>query len=428
MYNLGIRPERYFVQGITLTQIISLEEAFKYSRVFFDVVHPWHAYLVQESFEARLQRHYAELIHDPSFEMLVAFVASLGSYFSFPDRLSQEEELVDRATTWMDRSVFPDVNAQMCIFYVGAWVTRAIYLRAVSNPRSAWMSSCLAMHVVESMGLHKEWDSLPTMAQNAADRPTPLLMDARRRIYWTAFSINRLISTEYGRSSVEIAGTNCKDVDWKPGERFQLLVDTARSLPLGAYLNEDLKIQAYFDAVSQLSHAPGDYIYIHLVRGDVACLLYRRLSLMNAHLPEHTTKEILALGQQALEAATVLAQERRPWWKVISSPFQFLCVLLSLDSTDSLKLVPQALQALLLINEVFATQRTREAYETANLLVQIAQQKKEKELACLRDGLAVSSTTDASVIRPEALADMDLNFDYWMDLMDPALYGVESII
>ena len=239
--------------------------------------------------------------------------------------------------------------------------------------------------------------------------------DIFRRMYWTAFTVNRLVSTEYGRSCVDIAGTNCKPVDWKPGETFQLLVDTARSLPHVVDVNEESKIESYVTAVQELAKAPkaNDPVYIALVRGDVACLLYRRLSLMNVRLSDDTAKQILSLGQKGTEAACTLAVERLPWWKVISTPFQFLCVLLSVDTPESLKLIPQALRTLLQVNEVFGTQRTKESYETAQLLVQIAQQKKEKELNYLKEGLSITSS-DLSMVMSEAWADMDID---WMELM-----------
>ena len=372
----------------------------------------------------RLRKHYDEMLHDPPFEMLVAFVVALGSYFSWPDRFPQEEELVEHAITWMDRNVFPDVTAQVCIFYVGAWLARSIYQRATANPRAAWMSSCAAMHVVESMGLHREWDTLKTVALPTSDYPSPALLEVRRRMYWVAYTINRMISTEYGRSSVDIAGANCKEVNWKPGETFHLLLDAVRGLP--GNLGEDLDPRVYIDALERLAQAPkdDDPVYITLVRGDIACLLYRRLSLLNVRPTEQTAKQILSLGQKGTQAACTLALAKQPWWKVISTPFQFLCVLLSIDSLESLKMVSDTLRVLLQINEMFATQRTREAYETAQLLIQIASQRKEKELGCLRDGLAVTSN-DPGVIMAEAWADMDID---WMELMDPDVFGTIDFV
>ena len=393
---------------------------------------------------ARLQRHFSEALHDPPFEMLISFIVALGSYFSWPDRLCREEELVELAMSWMDRCIFPDVSAQICIYYAGAWVARSIYQRATASPRAAWMSSCMAMHVVEFMygsqiyekflkankvesrGLHKEWDTMTTVAPQSTESLSPDLLDGRRRIYWTAFTVNRLIATEYGRSCVEIAGTNCKPVEWKTGETFQLLVDTACSLPQLSDVSEELKIQGYISAVNKLARAPkpDDPDYIRLVRGDVACLLYRRLSLLNFRVTEDIAKQILLLGQRGTEAACVLALQRQPWWKVISTPFQFLCILLSIDSLESLKLIPQALRALLQVNEIFNTSRTKETYETAQLLVQIAQQKKEKELSHLREGLSITST-DPNAIMSDAWADMDID---WMELMDPDWFAVDMVV
>ena len=424
VYTLGIRQERYFVQGPTLSEKVTLQDAEKYSLVFFRIVHPWHTYLEENEFMERLRRHYTDMLHDPPFEMLVAFIVALGSYFSWPERFPQEEELVEHAISWMDRNIFPDVTATICIFYVGAWLARTIYQRATANPRAAWMSSCTTMHVIESMGLHKEWDSLSSVAPPISETPSASQLDARRRIYWTGVSMNRLISTEYGRSCVEIVGANCKDVDWKPGETHRLLVETARSLPGNS--TEASGVQACVDALQKLAEAPqdDDPVYIRLVRGDAACLLYRRLSLLNVRLTETMAKQILFLGQQGIQAACTLATDRQPWWKTLSTSFQFLCVLLSIDSPESLRMVPDTLRALLRISEVFDTQRTREAFETAQLLVQIASQKKEKELNFLKEGLTVTPT-DFDLTMSEAWTDMNID---WMDLIDPTLLGSIEIL
>ena len=370
------------------------------------------------------------MLHDPPFEMLVAFAVALGSYFSWPARCPQEEQLVERAIAWMDRSIMPDVTAQVCVFYVAAWVTRAVYQRAACNPRSAWLSSCMSMHVCESMGLHKEWDSLQTVVAPTHDAPTPEQLDSRRRIYWAACAINRLVSTEYGRSSVYIAGANCKPVERRPDEVAGLLIEAASLLPIDSYDSDESRMKACIDGIHGLSSAEGDYVYIRLVRGDLACLIYRRLTLMHAHLSEPILSAVLALGADGIEAAKTLASDHQPWWKVISTPFQFLCVLLSMDTLESLKHVPAALRALLHINDIFATQRTREAYEAAQFLVQIAQQKKERELDCLREGAAVVAPTataeDAGAAALgeawAAAADMDID---WMELMNPDLLGLD---
>ena len=118
VYNIGLRQERYFVQGNTLRDILSLENAQRYAQVFFRVVHPWHTYLDPEEFMARLQRHFSEMLHEPPFEMLTSFIVALGSYFGWPDRFGQEDELVEFATSLMDRCVFPDVSAEVCVVLV----------------------------------------------------------------------------------------------------------------------------------------------------------------------------------------------------------------------------------------------------------------------------------------------------------------------
>lgn len=159
-------------------------------------------------------------------------------------------------------------------------------------------------------------------------------------------------------------------------------MDTARALPQVAIAtsDQDTEVRDYADAVERLAQSPrdNDPVYISPGRGDVACLLYRRPTLMNVRLAENTTRQILSIWAEGHTGSVRSRDEETTLAEVISTPFQFLCVLFSADSFDSLKMIPEVLPALLQINEVSSTQTTKEAYETAQLLIQIAQQKKEK--------------------------------------------------
>lgn len=76
---------------------------------------------------------------------------------------------------------------------------------------------------------------------------------------------------------------------------------------------------------------------------------------------------------------SALSNFRRPWWNVISTPFQSVCVLLSIDSRESLAVVPDAMAALRHVASVYDTSLAREALQTAYDLVRNSKQNKLDE-------------------------------------------------
>lgn len=78
-----------------------------------------------------------------------------------------------------------------------------------------------------------------------------------------------------------------------------------------------------------------------------------------------------------------LAAQRLPWWTVISVPFQLLCVLLAVDSRESLGYVAQTMSVLEEVGRSFNTHMTREAVGCASLLIKLSRRRKEDDLKSL---------------------------------------------
>jgi hypothetical protein len=91
-------------------------------------------------------------------------------------------------------------------------------------------------------------------------------------------------------------------------------------------------------------------------------------------------------------------------------PFSVICVLLAMDTLSSLSLLPDAMQILRRIAQTYVTEATREALDTASLVIYLYQKRKEKCTARLNDVLKqypVPHLTEATeTTRSQAPEDM----------------------
>ena len=82
-----------------------------------------------------------------------------------------------------------------------------------------------------------------------------------------------------------------------------------------------------------------------------------------------------------------LAADRCPWWHVANLPFQFVCILLAIDTKESLLHIGPALRSFRAITRHYNTPAIRNALETVQSLVCLFQAKKEQDSVILRESL-----------------------------------------
>ena len=121
--------------------------------------------------------------------------------------------------------------------------------------------------------------------------------------------------------------------------------------------------------------------------------LYRRLRSLHARasVSAETTALIIFIGISALATVTSLARQRLPWWTVVSVPFQLVCVLLAIDSRDSLSHIAQAMNTLESVGRHWNTHMAREAVGCAGLLVKLSRRRKKEDLRYLESSMPTSS-------------------------------------
>ena len=171
-----------------------------------------------------------------------------------------------------------------------------------------------------------------------------------------------------------------------------------------------------------------DSAFITLLKADLAFSIYRRLWLMSLTDAKDRSDLVIGLGKAALAASEKLLESRTPWWNVIGSPFQFLCVVLAMGTPKSLANVPEIMAHLHRIGRTYDTHMVKEAYNQAAALVKASKQRKEKELEALNAAPEeppfedYPTTTPAAMSEPPNIdwASMDLPFE-WDIFLNPEL-------
>jgi hypothetical protein len=260
------------------------------------------------------------------------------------------------------------------------------------------------MHQIEACGLHQEISNIAIVSP-AAPESRASDKDVRRRLFWVSWALNRIISYEYGRSRVYLPGTSVNPFNTTDSATSShILVALANTLPedTQAHDNEESVIQNSLDSLNQISIESEP---LTLLKADIAFCLYRRLRSLHARasVSAETTALVISIGISALPTVTSLARQRLPWWTIISVPFQLVCVLLAIDSRESLSHVAQAMSTLESVGRHWDTHMAREAVGCAGLLVKLSRRRKEEDLRYLESSMPRSSGPHGPVDLPETV-------------------------
>ncbi len=153
-------------------------------------------------------------------------------------------------------------------------------------------------------------------------------------------------------------------------------------------------------ALTEILASPCDHEFITLTRAELCFAIYRRLRLLDPGPQEAQIQDILNVGMAAIHAARRLAAQKHPWWNIVNAIFQNLCVLLSVNSTESLGNLGPTMETLETIHQTFRSPLTQEALNTARLLIRASMDKKSKEVTSLR---AILGETDQHFAPPSEI-------------------------
>lgn len=387
-YNTGIRREPGYGVRFQLVEFIPWDEVNDSIDLYTSVIHPVFGFLDIESLRRRCRDHWHGKPQGADLEAVVCGVVGLASLFS--GALSEEREMriVLHAKEILDDSSvsrFPSIDV------ISGWILRTVYIRSTSRPHMAWLYSCITMHLIEAAGLHREIEGV-ILTTDSGKRMIQETCDIRERIATVARCLNTIISYEYGRSMVDVGPISQKNIIPRQGDLTLQLYELVRVLPPDD-TNQDplvrrLELSA---ALGRLFAISTDHEFLTLVKTDLCLCIYRRLRLLDLGVKQEQLEQVIAAGTAALPAARNLVARKHPWWNAIGTVFQFVCVLLAIDSSESLSVIPDAMQTLKTIAKQLNTHLAMEALNTARGLVRALTEKKRRDINILEK---LSEATD----------------------------------
>lgn len=423
-YNFGIRPDEAAGSHEFLGNLIPEEDLARLSDVYFTALAPISDVLDHGIYMTRCGEYYNGSANTMvAFGAVAAGVAALGSFLS-QDRHPQESHLVQYAKAILDD---PASMRLLGIDHIVAWGMRVLYLRATSRPNNAWIASCTIMHLCEAVGLHEE-EHIQKMASVPGASRIGHNADRLRRIFWVAWAGHTLLSYEYDRSAVRFRAVTCGAITPAPGSVADQFVQMAHIIPAP---NSPFQLEhqpatpqeELFDRVNALAKLVFAHPFLVVTKADIMFCFYRRLYQLKMGIPDIIVQTVIDCGNAATVAAKQLANQGRLFWNVIGSVFQYICVLLAIDSYAASTQIRNALKCLEHIVQVADTRLTREALSMARHLLSLHTEKKRRELDQLDAIEADHQPLNAS---PDSLENMEIpemawDADWEQFLFDPFL-------
>ena len=423
-YNFGIRPEEASNTHVLLVTLISEDDLSFFSGVHFSALAPIGDYLDPRIYAQRCRDYYHGLGSTMiAFGAVAAGVAALGSFLS-PNRHPRESELVQYAKAILDD---PASIRMLGIDHIIAWAMRVFYLRATSRPNNAWIASCTVMHLCEAVGLHEE-ENIKKMASVAGAAVAVHDADRLRRIFWISWAGHNLLSYEYDRSSVRFRAVTCQAITPTPGSVADQFVQIAQIIPAP---NSPFHLESQppgpreelFERLRALEKLQLAHPFLVVTKADLAFCFYRRIYQLKMGISDDIIKLVIDSGNAAVDAAQQLVNQGRLFWNLIGSIFQYVCVLLAIDTPAASVHIPAAFKGLGNLVQAADTGLTREALSMARHLLSLNAAKKRKELAQLE---AVEAGYQSFVVQPDYEAnidvpDMDWGLDWEQFLVEPYL-------
>ncbi|KAJ9224100.1 transcriptional regulator family: Fungal Specific TF [Paecilomyces variotii] len=379
-YNTGLRSEPGCTVKFQLVDLIAWNQVRELIDIYASTIHPIFGFLDVERLYRRCEDHWNGKSQGPGLEALISGIIGLASLFSGLLATDVEMRIVLHAKELLEdpsHSRFPSIEQ------VGAWILRTIYIRATSRPHVSWLSSCTTMHLVEATGLHREMDQVVLMSDSRQGYLQEQ-SDVRERTAMIAHCLNAIISYDYGRSAVYIGPLSFNKIVPRDGDFSLHLYGLVRGLPRDdIHADPTARKSELIAALNYLLDAPTGHDFVTITRAELCFCVYRRLRLLDNGLKQEQIEQVIAAGTAALPAARRLMASNHPWWNVMSTIFQFVCVLLAIDTTESIASVPDVMETLEIITTRLDTHLAKEAAHTARILVCASLEKKRKGIAIL---------------------------------------------
>ncbi|KAF4282363.1 hypothetical protein KXW65_001401 [Aspergillus fumigatus] len=392
-YNPGVRTEPSCGVSFNLTAFISWDKVRSLMDVYSSTVHPVFGLLDMERLYHRCEEHWHGKAQGLGLEALISGVIALSSLFS--GFLSEEEEtrvMLHAKEILEDASV----SRKPSIDKIAGWILRTIYVRATSRPHSAWMCSCTLMHLVEAAGLHQPLDAVILTTGSSGRKALEDITETRDRIAQVAQCLNIIIAYDYGRSVIDLGLTWKRDSksDAPSNDLTPQLFSLVGAVPLDNNADPAARRDELAMGLENLAKVSVEHDFLILVKADLAFCIYRRLRLLESVTPPAQLDRVIEIGFSTLPSARRLVAQNHPWWNVVGTVFQFICILVAIDTTESLEKIPEAVETLEMIAQRLNTHLANEALHTARYLINASLDKKRKGISILERVSGISAPTD----------------------------------
>ncbi|OQD61265.1 hypothetical protein PENPOL_c017G07071 [Penicillium polonicum] len=349
-------------------------------------------FMEMESIFQRAQGHWQGRLEGYPFEAVITGVIALGSLFS--NRLGQEKELeiVLHAKNLLDD---PVISRRPSQDHVVAWILRTIYSRATGRPNVAWLQSATTLHLIELTGIHYD---AARLASSVEGTNTSMHDDSDlcTRITSVAQSLHIMIAYDYGKSIIHLDSTIHHHIRPRQGDFTLQLSELTNKISTAMTHSDPITNQTQLlQAMEQLMATPVDHDFLLLAKAELCFAIHRRLHILGLGLTRQQTKLIVEAGTAALPAARRLSAQLHPWWNVTNALFQFVCVCLSIGTTETLTHIQPTIETFESVIQHFNTHLTQEAFSTLLLLTSACQGEKEKQANLLRLAKGMRSENDA---------------------------------
>jgi hypothetical protein len=373
--------------AISITELISLDQMLALADVYYEKIDPCYSFVDREHVQQHIQHRWSVPQAARSTDAMLCGIASCASYFSKLHAVPVEPELVLLAKTILDEcndSQMQDVNVLV------AWVCRVMYLRWTSEPKTAWLASCSAMHLLELAAMQT---SSREDGTNGVRTPTTRISpQAQRRLFGVAQHLNTWISYDLGVSRVSLQPSLVSSDFTAPSQYTDKLLALLPT-SLGLDPNEKQDDEALRSSLDTIVTKRDTQPPLIMAQANIALCILRRLSSLNnlRHSGDRLLAASLRFLSKALTAARQMVHDDTPWHHLANNPFSILCILLALDTPASLKLLPEAMQTLNEVAAAYDTQTVRDALNTAYLILSLHRKRRLEDVALLDNMLGAST-------------------------------------
>jgi hypothetical protein len=317
-WNLGLRLGSAYEK--TISDLAGLQEARRYSQVYFEKVNPVYSIVDQSRFSEQLQNRWTSSYTQPcEYDAVICGVIALGSLFSGADAFHGETQIVEFGHTLLGKWTPVDGLSRSSLPIATAWILRVLYLRMAVDPRAAWQASRSAILAVEGHISHdtrSEQDSWCT-----TESATCLTDEVRthRNLHWIARLLDTWIRNEFYPSQFDrdIVAIPCPRPTQSPSDTLDftstmisLFVISLRfcNSPEHKSLTELTQILDDIDALPMSGH---DALQLH--KSYHALCIYRYMRCTSSVIPKSTLSRIIAIAKPGLAGALRLAKDSQPW-------------------------------------------------------------------------------------------------------------------